>query len=235
MKKRLREATTGNGSIDGAGVCGCKDTDVHRGGSACTKAPNLPRLQYAKESGLDVGSSESDLVEEQGAAVDFVKVAFASVGRSSEGALFVAEDFRGGQFAWKGSDVDGEEGFGRSSSGLDDGVGRKLFAGAGFATDEDWGVEVGDGKDGVADSVDSIAVADESEVWLGRRRRTCEMEAQGDPAAESDEGVAGDISLGESGRGLHQFAVDGDVQILAESGDLDASIEEGKFEAGLSA
>ena len=40
-----------------------------------------------------------------------MKVAFASVGRSSEGALFVAEDFRGGELAWKGSDVDCEEGF----------------------------------------------------------------------------------------------------------------------------
>ena len=164
-----------------------------------------------------------------------MKVAFASVGRSSEGALFVAEDFRGGELAWKRPDVDGEEGFGRSSSSLDDGVGRKFFAGTGLATDEDWCVEIGNGEDGVADSVDRIAVADESEVWLGRLRRTGEVEAQGQTAAESDDGVASDISLGEGGRGLHQFAVDGDGQILAESGDLDASIEDGKFEARLSA
>lgn len=61
------------------------------------------------------------------------------------------------------------------------------------------------------------------------------MKAQGDPTAESDDGVTGDVSLGESGGGLHRFAVDGDGQILAESGDLDASIEQGKFEGGLSA
>ena len=111
MKKGLREAPTGNGAVDSGGVCGCKDAHVHRSGGSCTKAPNLPRLQDTKESGLDVGSSESDLVEKQGAAIDFMKVAFASVGRSSEGALFVAEDFRGGELAWKGSDVDCEEGF----------------------------------------------------------------------------------------------------------------------------
>ena len=183
MKKRLREGTTGHGAIDGDGVRGGEDADVDRRGSSRTKAPNLPRLEYTKESGLDVGSSESDLVEKQGAAVDFMKVAFASVGRSGEGALFVAEDFSGGELAWKGSDVDGEKGFGRPRASLDDGDGRKLLAGAGFATDEDWCVQVGDGEDAVADSVDSIAVADESQVWLGRRRRTGKVEAQGQAAA----------------------------------------------------
>jgi hypothetical protein len=111
VKKGLREATTGHGSIYGDGVRGGEDADVDRRGSACTKAPNVSRLQDTKESGLDVGSGESDLVEKQGAAVDFMKVAFASVGRSSEGTLFVTEDFRGGELAWKCSDVDGEEGF----------------------------------------------------------------------------------------------------------------------------
>lgn len=98
-------------------------------------------LDDAEELGLEVQGQFGDLVEEDGALVGAAEVAGAAFGGAGEGPADVAEKFGFSERAGDGGTVDRDEGeLGAFGIEVMDGFGDELFAGAGFAVDEDGGV-----------------------------------------------------------------------------------------------
>ena len=96
-------------------------------------------LEDAEDLGLHVHAHGADLVEEEGSSVgDFKEAFFAGDGRG-EGSLDVAKEAGFEEIGRDRAGVDGDEGAVAAGGVLVDRFGDELFAGAGFALDQDGG------------------------------------------------------------------------------------------------
>ncbi len=125
-------------------VGGGEHADVDLAGLAFADAADFAVLEGAEEFGLDGGGDVADFIEEEGAAFGFFEEAAVGADGAGEGAEAVSEEFAFEQVFGQGGAIDGEEGvMGAGRAGVDI-AGDDLFAGAGFAGEEDGGIEAGD-------------------------------------------------------------------------------------------
>ena len=124
-------------------VGGGDDAHVDRDHLRPADALNLARLEHAQKLRLKADVELADFVEEQGAAVGHFEAAALAVGGAGERAALVAEQNALDEVGWNRAAILNDE---RALCALRSAVNRtgdELFAGAGFAPDQDGQVACG--------------------------------------------------------------------------------------------
>ena len=107
-----------------------------------TQADDHAILQHTQQVGLHVERHFTDFVEKQGAAVGLLELSGqATAAGPRKGALTVAKQFAGQQFAGQCAAIDGDEGAFRLAARLVDGPREDFLAGTGFPEQQDRQVE----------------------------------------------------------------------------------------------
>ena len=101
---------------------------------------NSRSCKHAQEHDLGLGREFADLVEEERAAVGQLEATLASLQRSREGALLVAEELRRDERRRDRGAIHGDERPGRAGGSLVDRPGDELLARAGLPGDEHGGI-----------------------------------------------------------------------------------------------
>src|SRR5260370_26721444 len=125
--------------------CG-DDADVHALGAIAAEPFEFLLLKHAKKFRLKFEGKVADFVEEKRAAVgEFEAADFLADGAGERTAL-MAEEFGFEKTAGNGGAIDFNEGAIAARTEIVDGAGEELFAGSGFAQEQDGGAGGGGGR-----------------------------------------------------------------------------------------
>ena len=176
---------------------------VHLLRSGAADALDLAGLDHPQQHHLHLGRGLADLVQEQRAAVGALEVAGLVAHRAGVGPLGRSEQLGGGERRRDGAHVHRQEGLVAPRAGLMDGVGDELLAGAGLAAEQHRHLEVGDAADLVADALEPLALADQSEAAdRAQRQDRQRVQQQDDAVGELEDDPALDL-LRREGAALH--------------------------------
>ena len=113
-------------------------------GAGLADLDELPAFEHPQQLGLQFGGHLPYFVEEQRAFVGLLEKSFFVLGSSREAACAVAEELAFEQLLRKGRTVDRDEGFPGPGTGVVDGLGEDLLAGARLAREQHRGIRDGD-------------------------------------------------------------------------------------------
>src|ERR1035437_1277333 len=141
-------------------------TSAWRGGGT-PKRPYCVSLQHAQQLALHFHGHLSDFIQEQGSAISGFKPAGPVLDGSGESAFDVTEELAFEQFPWNRSAVDPHEGTVFAAAAAMNLARYQIFAGPGFAEDEDRGFGGRDQVDLADDLPQGGALADEVAEGFG--------------------------------------------------------------------
>ncbi len=117
-------------------MSGTDDAHVNRLGLAANRH-HLAILQHPQQTGLQGQGHVADFIEEQRAAVGLLQLAaHAFLARAGEAAAAITEQLALDQAFRDGRAVEGDEVLAGALAGVVHGLGERLFAGAGFALNQ---------------------------------------------------------------------------------------------------
>ena len=154
-------------------VRGHDDADIDLDGFVAADALDFAFFEDAEKFGLHGDGHIADFVEEKRAAFGLLEFADVASCRASEGAFFVAEQFRLDQFGGDSGAIESDESVFVARGFFVNGARDEFFSGARFAEDADAGFAGGDAFD----------LREKLLSWRGRSRRV--------RACQGDGGVRG--------------------------------------------